>query len=1011
MCKLISFFFAVTLLSNSLAANCNKKQTLKKLENVLTLLKEQTKTIEYYLAGSKTDPAPLRDVFGRDFDVAKTDQKIQELKNLRDKQDGINIEKKSLKKCLSSLKLESENQKLKESSKYLADLKIKLLLKNKDLSDSLRSSALIVETLPEMKDQIIKDKKEAANRKSNLEDQIIKNQLKDKREISSIERKILEYEKDFAKINIELLDLKIEFNKNLEKKINYFERFNSDLQKLSVIPPGLDNEKLNENYNKIEGLWLSLSQENYYDLISKSFSLELPKIPEIKFDKQIEVPEHLIELKKTCEQLRSSIIKNYSEKKNQELKLLNQLVTTSGAIRERYFEILGSEYFFDKLLNAKFIKLIQNEIISAPYRVISYFYSKYLYVREQVYLGKEGYLNILTQVLYLLFVIGFFSFLRFIFQRFNSKVDHAFSFFFQGKRRSYLLKRVYLGWSKLKDSSGPFLWLITLHLLKQSTYLEEFSLLIEGAEIYFAAAILRSFVTIFLGSVSRLDMGSFISFKKKAKETSDRFVNIFLFYFYTMLAIEIGVGKVYLYSLVHFVVIIYLAYHFIKESSRWEKELAKYAEKMFSGVIVENYFKVINFAPKRLKATLLFLFIFSFMIVDFFISLTENLEVSKKISANLFKKQIENIEAEDGADDKIPFSYKDHFDLQSLKIEEDYVSVSNNLEEKVTKEIKEWFEGVSDEHSLVVYGDKGIGKTTLLKKVSEDFKKEHEVELKYVKVPSKTLTKKELHHFINSIFKESSLTGDFSIYDYDNACQKKTVIVMDEAQNVFLSQTEGFEAYYELVNIINLNTENIFWLMSFNKYSWLYLDRAFGRSQFFRNVFNIPGWSDVKIKELIMKRHEKSKFRLSYDLLISATRSQDEIDKYASIESKFFKLLWELSRGNPRSAIHLWMSALSRSGMNTLSVNIPKEKTMSGLEKMPEELMFVIANVLRHENLSSTEIESSTNFPKGVVRNSIKHALEKKFLYKDDRGRYMVDISTQYVMIKYLKAKNFIYGS
>lgn len=73
------------------------------------------------------------------------------------------------------------------------------------------------------------------------------------------------------------------------------------------------------------------------------------------------------------------------------------------------------------------------------------------------------------------------------------------------------------------------------------------------------------------------------------------------------------------------------------------------------------------------------------------------------------------------------------------------------------------------------------------------------------------------------------------------------------------------------------------------------------------------------------------------------------------------------------------MSALSRKSKNVFNVYIPKESGLDGIEKMPDELMFVIAHVLKHENLSSSEIEMTTNLQKGLVRNAIKLALEKKF--------------------------------
>ena len=278
-------------------------------------------------------------------------------------------------------------------------------------------------------------------------------------------------------------------------------------------------------------------------------------------------------------------------------------------------------------------------------------------------------------------------------------------------------------------------------------------------------------------------------------------------------------------------------------------------------------------------------------------------------------------------------------------------------------------------------------------------------------MPSKTVTKESMYDYLHSLFREGKREGDFNIYEYEKDLEKNIIIIIDECQNMFLSQTDGFEAYYELINIINLNTEKIFWVMSFNKYSWLYLDRAFGRTQFFRNVFEMPGWSDSKIKEMILRRHKKTDFKLSYDLLISATRSQDELDRYSSVESKFFKLIWELSRGNPRSALSLWISALSRKRSNVFNVNIPKELQLEGIEKMPDELLFIIAHVLKHENLTSSEIATVTNLQKGLVRNSIKFALERKLLFRDENSRYMIDIFSQYGLIKYLKTKNFIYGS
>ncbi len=993
-------------------ANCKKAEVVKKYNEVQKNLTTQIEKVDNILQGKAVAGQSTNFLFGHGFDVSKTNDVILNLQRTIDEREGVLPENKSLFDCLQKLSLDKEVASLKESTSELIAKKISLLKNNANFSDSIREAAITESSLPEMKEEIDKDSIEAQRKKTSLEDSLVKQQSRTLKEQNSGKREILEYENSLTRFKIELLNKKIETNDNLEEKIKQFEDLSSQLKTFSSAGNIENTSKLKDNFAKVESIWLSLSRENYFDLFLTSESLQLQKVPTLlnksDFSQDLssttKLHEELVELRK-------DIIKNYTQKKEQELRLLNSLVANSSSIRESYYEELGAAYFFTSLTELKLFEKIKNEVLSAPYRVVSYFYSKYLYVREQVSLGREGYVRILTNLLLLCFYVAGFYILKYAFSRLNTWVDQGLEYLFRKKKRSFIVMKSFMLWSKIKESFQPILWLIVLCLIQNANYLSDFSLLVKIGQVYLGAKIIKSIVTMFLGSVSRLDSANFQEFKRKSNETSTKFSNIFLFYFFTMIFLEATVGRVYLYSILNYCVILYSLYHFLVESSRWEREFRRYSERMFSGVIVEKFFTLLNYTPQRLRATLLFAFILIFMVFDIFASFTENFEISKKVSANLFKKQIENVEAGDGADSNIPEAYKEQFSLKSISSDQEYVANEQNLEEKIVDEVVEWMDDTSDEHSLVVYGDKGVGKTTLLKKVSSLLVEKSQVDVKYVKMPSKILLKDEINDFMKTIFPDVEYGEDFSIYDIDKTLEHKTIIIIDECQNVFLSKTGGFDAYYELINIINLNTQNIFWLVSFNKYSWLYLDRAFGRNQFFRNVFELGGWTDAKIKELIMKRHEKSEYKLSYDLLISATRSQDEIDKYASVESKFFKLLWELSRGNPRTALHLWLTALSRRSKKVFNVNIPKEFELEGLEKVPDELLFVISHILKHENLSSLEIEETTNLQKGLVRNAIKLALEKGYVFKDDRHRYMIEITKQYGLIKFLRLKNFIYGN
>lgn len=1000
------------IIFNAYAFKCEPLTASQKVGAVVGNLKQQIKIVDGLLKGKKSASYTPQVIFGLEFNIDKTDQKIEQIKRIINETKGITIENITLYNCVSGLGFNIYAQELSRYSTELLNKKIALLEKYRSLGDSITATGVTENTLPSLKYENDKDSSEALKAKVSLEDKLIKTQSQANTIKSPKKREVLEYENELTKIKISLLNIKIETNKNLEKKIAYFETKTKKLKSLSGQLDTNDNKKLTESFKEVEKIWLDLSSEKYFEIIKANSVEDLPEIPtpldQKKFKSDI---SNVLKLRSELVDLRKDIVRNYTEKKNQELKLLNHLVASSNSIRESYFKKLGHTYFFKSFFRLDSYVLLKSEIVSAPYRIISFFYSKYLYLREQLTLGKEGYVNLFSLGGYLFLLLFAFYVLKYLFSKVNENIDKLFDYFFRKRRRSFLLRKLFTLWSKLKVSSISILWLVTLFIVQRSAVLVEVNLLIKVANVFLGARIIKSLVTLFLGNISRLDTGNFREFKVKANNTSNKFKNIFSFYFYTMILIEATVGQVYLYSIINYCVLVYSVYLLLHESSMWESELRKYSEKMFSGVIVERYFKVLEYSPKRLVAFFIFSFILVFLVFDFFISLTENFEISKKISANLFKKQIEKIEAEEGADGKIPAAYKEQFSLKSLSSDDEYVENSQGLEDKIDKEIQEWVKDCHDEHSVVIYGDKGIGKTTFLKKLVTNIELDENLEAKYVKMPSKTTSKQEMYQFIHSIFSDEPFDGNFDIHQYDQRLNKKTIVVIDEAQNVFLSKTGGFDAYYAFINFLNLNTKNIFWVMSFNKYSWLYLNRAFGRTQFFRNVFELSGWSDSKIKELIMRRHSKTDYLLSYDLLINATRSQDEIDKYASIESKFFKLLWELSRGNPRTALYLWISALSRKSKNTFNVNVPKNIELNGIERMPDELLFVIAHVIKHENLSSAEIETTTNLQKGLVRNAIKLGLEKKFFFKDERSRYMVDISTQYGLIRFLKLKNFIYGN
>jgi GTPase SAR1 family protein len=979
--------------------DCNIKNVRSSFTDAEAKLNSTILQLEKLLNGEKVDSSVLSEVFDHQYDVLD-DNAIEKLKIDQKRNLGVAPEHLYLVNCLEELKRIENKETLISLSEKINTLKLDVYKKNKKLNNALKSSIDNSNAIPSLKDQLTKSNDISENEKILLEKSLADDEVKIESTNDLLQKEYIQYIKTFKKIKIELLQKQIEYNSSLEKKIKYIE---------DKIPAEYTD------FNKVEALWLEISKENATHLLDTEISFEFPTIPEmpIRF-KELgkDQASEIAILRQSIVELKQASIISLTDKKESELKILNDLLVQVNSLRSSLFADSDFAYKIARIFSLQGIKHIAEEVKLSPYRLLSYAYSSYFKFREMLYRGKSGYAEIAFIVFRLILLILILFGLNRGFIKLEGIITKTLRNHAIRKRDSKLFSSVSSAWNKVKDNSQEIFWIISIFIIQQNHLFHEYSFFIRFFEIIILARLVKAALTLFLSSVSAVNSSSYMAFRKRADFTSNKFKNIFLFYLLMNLFTGAAIGKVYIFTLIKVIIFVYSFIQVLSLAKMWEAEFKRFLETRFAGFVVDGFTKFLSFVPSKLEPILLFIAIIILSIFNFIIDLTENFNFSKKISANLFKKQIESIEASEGSEKSIPGEYREEFAMYSLSKEELYVVQDEKTEKELKQDIMFWHLGKSDEHSLVLYGDKGIGKTSLLKHLCRGLEEEtgEEVNFIYTKMPAKTLTKQALKDFISKTLGLEDETN-FDLPAADKKFDKKQVIVIDEAQNVFLSQTNGFEAYYYLTDVLNLPTDNIFWVLSFNKSSWNYLDCAFGKTQYFRNVFELKGWSDDKIKELIMKRHEKSTIKLSYDLLINATKSQDEIDRYASIESKFFKLLWELSRGNPRAALALWLTALSRKNSTTFNVNIPKEVELIDLAMASDDQLFVIAHILKHENLSTSEVVSTSNLPRGVVRNALKLSLEKKYLYRDDRSRFMIDITTQHTLIKQLRAKNFIYGN
>ena len=173
----------------------------------------------------------------------------------------------------------------------------------------------------------------------------------------------------------------------------------------------------------------------------------------------------------------------------------------------------------------------------------------------------------------------------------------------------------------------------------------------------------------------------------------------------------------------------------------------------------------------------------------------------------------------------------------------------------------------------------------------------------------------------------------------------------------------------------------------------------------------MPKWNENDISALIKKRHSFSDYNLSFDM-ISEILSQDEeaLEDQATIEMKFYRLLSDQARGKPGLALNLWLSALKAVSYKKLQVSLPAETDNSDtFSDMQDHSLFVYSALMRHENLTIKQASQITSLPQGIVANSLKLGMERKFIQRDIGQNYRIIKERVDALTLFLAKKNFIY--
>lgn len=818
--------------------------------------------------------------------------------------------------------------------------------------------------------------------------------------------------------------LQAEMVAELQERVQFNQRTSDKLSALTAVKfGGTAGKPLPDAYRESVAIWRELVDRAFKRIAVPEKSVAVPDIPQRPGDllarltgtaEAGQYQNAYLETETLKFELEHSRLQRFEQGRND----LYRLLQTAGQLRSSLLQQnlqagnvqilnLSSEYFQD----------IGREIRIVPYQVLAIFYSKAVDFRLKASAGIDGWLAISKEsFIFLLFVALFFAAYtglhrisnaleRFRNHLVREKYNHAYA-----RTLALWIRRgnVYVPWA---------IMLLAVYIaedLLAGTGISQIGLILPYIAFYLWYRISLNLAVSIMGLVAFSGASRSSMAEMQRLLSTVRLVGIFFFVLLAILhATKDAVGEALVYRLVYgfvvYVGLVVCAY----AAREWRNEIAVAAKEWLPESIHLSISRLSNnsFGAWFVSLPALLLVIAARLVIrikewagefDFF----------KRISAALFLRQIEQANKSDGQPEaanhqppQLSPDYLRWFKLQDVEDKTLLIDLESDLPAEVESILSAWSDNSSLDHSLALYGEKGSGKSSLLDMIELRYKK---CAVRRIDIPPKLVTREAVLVFFGKELGVDLSQGAESLLKAD-AGKEDAVLLIDNAQNLFLGELGGFEGYRAFAELMNSGTEHLFWCATFNLRSWHYLRAVFGGMPLFRRAIEIGDFSEKDIMDLIVARHQRTDAHLVYDDIIRATQSEGDILGEHQVEKQFFRLLWGQSNGNPRAALMLWTASLTPLRGDRMKIGLPKYPKVVINEKWGDDAMFVYAAIMRHENLTEDEVVAVTNLPENIVINALGTGYDSHLLDCGPDGRYRITAIAQISLTRLLLGKNFIY--
>jgi hypothetical protein len=293
--------------------------------------------------------------------------------------------------------------------------------------------------------------------------------------------------------------------------------------------------------------------------------------------------------------------------------------------------------------------------------------------------------------------------------------------------------------------------------------------------------------------------------------------------------------------------------------------------------------------------------------------------------------------------------------------------------------------GFSESQKILVIGDRGIGKSSLLNVIQMD-------------IQTSPLVRIEGESPNGPLGELSRILGVKNSNAAILSALRKTgaTIIIDNIDHMLnRKKLEQFERFFD---VVKQSPHKAHWVLSITKYNLDALDKAFKIRSLFNKLVDLNPVNLETSKEIIMGRHKLSGLDIEFpktlvsDLALKVGLStQDEM---------FFRVLYERSHGHLRHLIYLWILSLTESNGKQVELSLGRsiERGLPMIHEFSVLQKYILNELYCYHHLSVQTLSESLGVSYSIIDNEIQYLEHCGLLAPKGIDRTVFEIPNALVM-------------